>query len=59
MKADSAPQFYFTLVSIAITPGNEEFAALIAVHLYRVKMYSLALDYLRVLQVQKAEERTK
>ena len=23
MKADSAPQFYFTLVSIAIIPGNE------------------------------------
>jgi hypothetical protein len=34
MKADSAPQFYFTLVSIAITPGNEEFAALIVVHLF-------------------------
>jgi len=48
------------LVSIAITTGNEEFAALIVLHLFMSsEIYNFALDYLRVLQVQKEEECTK
>lgn len=33
MKADSTPQCYFTLVSSAIIPGNEELSALTVLHL--------------------------